>query len=344
MQQRKQPSRPLRAAQHLMVSAAADAAAVTAGTPETVASRPKLVPDNWQKIVDHQAAEETVTGTITDINKGGVIVDVYGIQGFVPYSRLDPLRAPSQAEIAAAVSGSKDSDQGSKALVGESITAKILTADVAERLLVLSERAAQKSAFLSTVKKGDVVQAVVQALTDYGAFVGIKGPDGAIHGAEALIHKSELSWDRIMRPEQVVKVGDEVTAVVTKLDKAKGRLALSMKRLEADPLKETLDGVLPAVQDGAESLVPVDVPQSIEQVVAELEKEEGITAINLGRQVEERRTVAQDLEIYISKKEVANGYSLVARAGRIVQEVNITTDLDPAGLKAAMQRALKRLV
>lgn len=308
-----------------------------------------MVTEAWQKILDMQKAGQLVTSKIETVNRGGVIITVEGVQGFIPMSRLDPSRLTDMSVDAA---GSEDQAQVSldepkrSAMVGQEIKAKIIQVNVPERLLVLSERAANMADLLRTVKRGDVVEGTVQKLTDYGAFVSITAADGTQHGTDALIHKSELSWDRVMRPEQVVRPGDKVQCKVTSVDQEKARVQLSLKRMQSDPLKETLDGVLPLVEEGAEALgtVPTSVPQSIEEVASELEKEEGISGITMGRQVEERRTVAQDLEIYIGKKKVEDGYALVARAGRVVQEVVVKTELDPAGLRAAMQRALKRLV
>ncbi len=102
----------------------------------------------------------------------------------------------------------------------------------------------------SSVAPGDVLAGVVTRCSDHGAFVSLQSPDGGLHGAEGLIHISELSWAAVLTPEAVVPPGTVVRAVVLAADAARGRIELSLKRLEADPLTQTLDALLPIDGEG----------------------------------------------------------------------------------------------
>ena len=147
-----------------------------------------------------------------------------------------------------------------------------------------------------------------------------------MHGAEGLIHLSELSWDAVLTPEAVVQPGTVVRVRVLGADAEKGRIRLSLKRMEADPLTETLDALLPldagddaervaspaaastsssSFSDDSASSDPALVPTSIEGVCDALRAEPGVDAVKLGRQAEEKRAVSQDLELWISRAVVA---------------------------------------
>lgn len=311
--------------------------------------RKRPVAKNWEELLELKKKGETVDTTVTEVNRGGAVVKVKGVSGFVPFGRMDLTRLQGDGAPESAVSGNADGEQLrllQEILVGQAISGKIIECDKSSSTLVLSEQEVLRDTMLRDVKEGQVVECVVRNLVDYGAFAAIRSKDGNFHSTDALIHLSELSWDFLVKPEQRVRVGDELQCLVIAVDHKKGRISLSLKQMQADPLKETLTGLLPLVDGGPnlEGTVPVSIPQSIEEVVGELAKEDGIDSIALGRQVSEQRTVAQDLEIYVSTKEVPGGFILVARAGRVVQEISIVTTLPPQELKAAMQRALKRLM
>ena len=219
--------------------------------------------------------------------------------------------------------------------VGTAIDAKVVQVDAAGRKLILSERAASLASLAGAIGAGDVLTGVVTRLCDYGAFVSLQSPgDGGLHGAEGLIHLSELSWDAVLTPEAVVQPGTVVRVRVLGADAERGRIRLSLKRMEADPLTETLDALLPLsagggggdgdspsssaaerVDAGAASTAgdggpsgdasPALVPTSIEGVCAALRAEPGVAAVKLGRQAEEKRAVSQDLELWISRAVVA---------------------------------------
>lgn len=100
----------------------------------------------------------------------------------------------------------------------------------------------------------------------------------------------------------------------------------------------------PPLPQGEEVSVPTSMPSGVEDILSELSKEPGVAGVALGRRAEERRTVSQDLELWISKEAVVGGYNLLARAGRLVQEIHVESGLPPAEMKAAVQRVLRRLV
>lgn len=316
--------------------------------PRPAGEEPSSPEAAWAEARRLQASGEVVETTITGVNKGGATVAVAGLRGFAPLSRLDPARLPSDG-----------SGRLPAAMVGAPIKVKVLQVNAAGKQLIVSERAASVADLAAAVQPGDVLAGVVTRLADYGAFVSLQSPDGGLHGAEGLIHISELSWDAVLTPEAVVQPGTVVRAVVLAADAGRGRIELSLKRLEADPLTQTLDALLPINGDGPSSSssssdaepaldkaahVPAHIPAPIEGVCAALRAEPGVSAIRVGRQVEEKRAVSQDLELWISRDVVADGYTLVARAGRLVQEIHVTTAMGPEEIRGAVTRVLSQLV
>lgn len=262
---------------------------------------------------------------MTAVNKGGVVVALPvgsgeaaaeaavegapppSLRGFIPTSKLDPSRVPAGGPPP-------------RSLIGSAIDAKVVQVDFAGRKLILSERAASLASLAGAIGAGDVLTGVVTRLCDYGAFVSLQSPgDGGLHGAEGLIHLSELSWDAVLTPEAVVQPGTVVRVRVLGSDAEKGRIRLSLKRMEADPLTETLDALLPleggldpsaaervsSPSEASTSGDPALVPTSIEGVCDALRAEPGVVAVKLGRQAEEKRAVSQDLELWISREVVA---------------------------------------
>ena len=154
----------------------------------------------------------------------------------------------------------------------------------------------------------------------------------------------ELSWDWVANVGAVVKKGEKVKVKV--VDVRSGpqcKVVVSLKRMEGDPLKENLDNVMPLDDLGVEQVVPVTMPQGVEDILNELSNESSIEEVTLGRRVEERRTVSQDLELWMSKEQLPDGFNLVARAGRVVQEIHVRTSMDAQSMKGAVQRVLKRV-
>lgn len=173
---------------------------------------------DWLDAEDLHDNKEIYTGKIVGNNRGGILVSVGHIRGFVPNSQLIRGR----------------NDEAGYA-VGKEISTKVIEVNRERNRLILSERAAEqelrqsrREELLETIKEGDEYEGKVVNLADFGAFVDIGGIEG-------LVHLSELSWKRINNPSEKLKVGDTVSVYVLKVDQEKQRLALSIKRLEADP-------------------------------------------------------------------------------------------------------------
>ena len=167
---------------------------------------------------------------------------------------------------------------------------------------------------------------------------------------EGLIHISELSWNRISHPRDVVRVGDEVDVKVLDVAPASGsrpaRVTFSLKQLQADPLLETLDTIMPVAMPepsvDEDELMDTPLP-GLTDICSNLLTEEGIDAVIPGRQAVEQRVVSQDLELWLTNVVVEDGYNLLARAGRQVQEIHVVTGLDRDAIKRAIKRATNGL-
>lgn len=163
---------------------------------------------------------------ISGANRGGVLVDWNGLQGFVPASHLREMpRVENPRERIAELAQH----------IGESITVRLIEVDPQQNRLVFSERATMAdmppSAILNSLKPGDLCQGTVTNLTSFGAFVDLGGVEG-------LIHISEISWDRVRNPGDVLQPGQEVKVHVLGVNPEEGRIALSLKRLRPNPWLE----------------------------------------------------------------------------------------------------------
>jgi len=172
----------------------------------------------WDEIESAYQSEAPVTGRIVDKTKGGLRVDINGIEAFLPGSQIDsrPIR-------------SLDS------YVGQDIEAKIIKFSRRRNNIVLSRKVitdevvnAEKAATLSKIDVGYVVEGTIKNLTEYGAFVDIGGIDG-------LLHVTDMSWGRIHHPADQFKVGDHIQVKVLKLDREKEKISLGYKQLLPDP-------------------------------------------------------------------------------------------------------------
>jgi small subunit ribosomal protein S1 len=158
-------------------------------------------------------------------NRGGLLVDWNGLQGFIPASHL--VGMPTQL-------APHDRVEELARYMGESITLRMIEVDPAQNRLVFSERAAATrlapSVILNSLSPGDVRSGVVTNLTSFGAFVDLGGVEG-------LAHISELSWDRVRDPGDVLEAGQTVEVYVLGVNPDEGRVALSLKRLRPNPWK-----------------------------------------------------------------------------------------------------------
>ena len=181
---------------------------------------------DWRNAEKLFESGEIFEATVSGYNRGGLIVRLGKVRGFVPASQLSSATREGNEEV--------QSDDLAK-LVGQKLKLKIIELDRGRNRLILSERAAirewrrqQKERLLAELQEGDIVRGAVSSLCDFGAFVDLGGADG-------LIHLSELSWGRVSHPSEVLKVGDEVEVYVLKVDRKERRIGLSLKRLQPDP-------------------------------------------------------------------------------------------------------------
>lgn len=183
---------------------------------------------DWQQAEELFDSQDVFEGVVTGFNRGGVIVRVGRVRGFVPASQLS-------ARWQAQQDGEGDPEQRWARLVGQSMQLKVVELDRVRNRLILSERAAmrdwrknQKDRLLSTLNRGDVLKGIVTSIADFGAFVDLGGADG-------LIHLSELAWHRVEHPRDVLRVGQEVEVYVMNVDEERKRIGLSLRRLSPEP-------------------------------------------------------------------------------------------------------------
>lgn len=184
-----------------------------------------------QKLMD---AGDTIEAEVVDYNKGGLIAITEGVRGFVPASQIVSLRSiddvdPSEANPALA------------AMIGAKLQLKVLEVNRRRNRLVLSERAAMQEVrslmrdkLIEELKEGEIRRGRVTSIRNFGAFVDLGGADG-------LVHLSELSWNRIDDPNEVVKVGIEVDVYVMNVDPETKRIALSLRRAQPEPWDEVAE-------------------------------------------------------------------------------------------------------
>lgn len=186
----------------------------------------------WEQVEAMQESGETFEGKIEGYNKGGLIVLVHGLRGFVPASQI------SMARRSMVEGGTPDRWAR---MIGESISVRIIEVDRTRRRLILSERAANietrqslKERAIEGLEEGQVYTGRVTSVAEFGAFVNVNGADG-------LVHLSELSWERIQHPSEVLTVGQEVKVKVISIDKDKKRIGLSIRALQDDPWQAKAD-------------------------------------------------------------------------------------------------------
>ena len=174
----------------------------------------------WGNVEEVKAAGGIVSGTVIEVVKGGLIVDI-GLRGFLPASLVDLRRV-----------------RDLQPFVGSKVEAKIIELDKNRNNVVLSRRAwleetqkEQREEFLDNLKPGEVRRGVVSSVVPFGAFIDLGGMDG-------LVHVSELSWRHVDHPSSVVSVGDEVDVQVLEVDPSRERISLSLKATQQDPWQE----------------------------------------------------------------------------------------------------------
>jgi small subunit ribosomal protein S1 len=180
----------------------------------------------WERIVEIHKTGEIVTGTVTSKTKGGLIVDVFGMETFLPGSQID-------------VKPVTDYDQ----FVGKTMEFKVVkineaikNAVVSHKALIESDIEAQRAQIIGQLEKGQVLEGTVKNITDFGAFMDLGGLDG-------LLYITDISWGRINHPSEVLKLDQRVNVVVLDFDDEKRRISLGLKQLTPHPwdvLPETI--------------------------------------------------------------------------------------------------------
>jgi len=209
----------------------------------------------WEKIVEVHKTGEVVTGTVTSKTKGGLIVDVFGMETFLPGSQID-------------VKPVTDYDQ----FVGKTMEFKVVkinetikNAVVSHKALIESDIEAQRAEIMSKLEKGQVLEGTVKNITDFGAFMDLGGLDG-------LLYITDISWGRISHPSEVVKMDQKLQVVVLDFDDDKKRISLGLKQLTPHPWD-----VLPA--DLVEGAVVKGKVVNIEDYGAFLEIQPGVEGL-----------------------------------------------------------------
>lgn len=178
----------------------------------------------WDRFDKAYKDGDIIEVQITEANKGGLLIDVDGIKGFIPVSQLAPAHYPRVEDA-----NSTQILSRLQKLVGVKLSVKIINLDRATGKMILSERAAQQGqakASLGELKVGDRVKGKVSGVVKFGIFVTFEGLEG-------LVHISEIAWGHVSNPHQYAKVGDQVEVEIIGIENEK--LSLSMKRLIPDP-------------------------------------------------------------------------------------------------------------
>jgi len=180
----------------------------------------------WERIVEVHKTGEVITGSVTNKTKGGLIVDVFGMETFLPGSQID-------------VKPVTDYDQ----FVGKTMEFKVVkineaikNAVVSHKALIESDIEAQRAEIMSKLEKGQVLEGTVKNITDFGAFMDLGGLDG-------LLYITDISWGRISHPSEVLKLDQKINVVVLDFDDEKKRISLGLKQLTPHPwdvLPETI--------------------------------------------------------------------------------------------------------
>ena len=173
-----------------------------------------LILKSWQRVNEAYDNQEIITGYVKGKTKGGLIVDVFGIEAFLPGSQID-------------VKPIRDYD----IYVDKTMEFKVVKINhdyknvvVSHKALIEAEIEAQKAEIISKLEKGQILEGTVKNITSYGVFIDLGGVDG-------LIHITDLSWGRISNPEEVVKLDEKINVVILDFDENKKRIALGLKQL-----------------------------------------------------------------------------------------------------------------
>jgi small subunit ribosomal protein S1 len=188
---------------------------------------------SWENVEKLVESDTVIDSKVIGFNKGGLIVAVEGLRGFVPSSQISALRRSQ--------STGETPEQRWQKMIGQPISVRVIEVDRERRRLILSERAAStesrqsiKERVIEELEEGKVYTGRVTSLANFGAFININGADG-------LVHLSELSWEHIDHPREVLEVGQEVKVKVINVDREKKRIGLSVRALQSDPWRSRVE-------------------------------------------------------------------------------------------------------
>jgi len=179
----------------------------------------------WNRIEESYNEQRTVEGPVIEVVKGGLILDI-GLRGFLPASLVDIRRV-----------------RNLESFLGQKLECKVIELNRSRNNVVLSRRAVleeerkeEREKILTSLEEGQIIKGTVSNLVDFGAFVDLEGIDG-------LIHISELSWQHVDHPSEVVEVGEEVEVKVLEVDRDRERISLGLKQTRKDPWQEIVEQV-----------------------------------------------------------------------------------------------------
>jgi small subunit ribosomal protein S1 len=220
---------------------------------------------SWRRLQEIHEANDVIEAEVTNYNKGGLLVNLDGVRGFVPASQVSEIRGGDES--------SKQADMAR--LIGSSLPLKVIEINRHRNRLILSERQAvqerrdaMKEQLIKELAEGEIRTGRVSSICDFGAFVDIGGADG-------LVHLSELSWSRVRHPSELLKVGQEVEVYVLGINAGERKIALSIKRTQAEPWSRVANsyevgqlvrgtvtqlanfGAFARIEDGIEGLIHV---------------------------------------------------------------------------------------
>lgn len=180
-------------------------------------------PKRWQKFINVSGRRGVLAGTVMDVNKGGLLVEVDGIRGFLPSSQISLANITKMGKI------SKPDE-----LIGQEVNVTIIEADPSKNRLIFSGRSeisAESKDKLAKYKSGDKVTGEIVAVTPFGLFLDLEGVEG-------IVFTTEISWEESDDPYKGFKVGQEVETLISSVDENLNRLNLSIRQLSQDPFSE----------------------------------------------------------------------------------------------------------
>ena len=191
--------------------------------------------EGWREIQKFMEQDQPVEGVIVGFNRGGCILEVANVQGFVPMSQLITISRDVFKQDSSESGEPRSDDSIGKDLVGNTLTVKVLEVNRSRNRAIFSERSAlqeqrdeQKAVLIEKLEEGEVRKGVVTGISNFGAFVDLGGP-------HIITDISEMSWSMVESPEDLVKVGEELDVYVLRIDRETMKIALSLRRLQPEP-------------------------------------------------------------------------------------------------------------